>query len=134
MPGITLIGDAGLGTPPVPPGIYIAAEGVFDPAAQLPPAGVQFVHAFSLTQPGGQVSAYAANAAQAAEVLLAAVAHSSGTRASVTRELLKVKVVDGILGSFGFNRNGDMSSNLIPILHDGKLTSVLQVNPLGACP
>lgn len=52
----------------------------------------------------------------------------------MTRELLKVKVVDGILGSFGFNRNGDMSSNLIPILHDGKLTSVLQVNPLGACP
>jgi hypothetical protein len=30
--------------------------------------------------------------------------------------------------------HGDMSSNLIPILHDGKLTSVLQVNPLGACP
>jgi hypothetical protein len=72
---------------------------VFEPAAQLPPAGVQFVHAFSLTQPGGQVSAYSANAAQAAEVLLAAVAHSSSTRASVNRELLKVKVVDGILAA-----------------------------------
>lgn len=134
MPGITLIGDAGLGTPPIPQGIHIAAEGVFDPAAQLPPAGVRFVHAFALTQPGGQVSAYSANAAQAAEVLLAAVARSSGTRASVTRELLKVKVIDGILGSFGFDRNGDMTTNLIPILHNGQLSEVLQVNPHGACP
>lgn len=132
IPGITLIGDAGLSTPPTPPGMYIAAEGVFDPGAQLLAPGVRFVRAFGLTQPGGEVSAYSANAAQAAEVLLAAIAHSDGTRASVTRALLKVSVTDGILGSFGFDRNGDMTTNLIPVVHDGRLAEVLQVHPLDA--
>lgn len=132
IPGITLIGDAGLSTPPTPPGMYIAAEGVFDPGAQLLAPGVRFVRAFGLTQPGGEVSAYSANAAQAAEVLLAAIAHSDGTRASVTRALLKVSVTDGILGSFGFDRNGDMTTNLIPVVQDGRLAEVLQVHPLDA--
>jgi hypothetical protein len=52
----------------------------------------------------------------------------------VTRALLKVKVTDGILGSFGFDRNGDMTSNLIPIVRDGQVSEVLQVHPLGVCP
>jgi hypothetical protein len=64
--------------------------------------------------------------------LLAAIAHSDGTRASVTRALLKVNVTDGILGSFGFDRNGDMTTNLIPVVHDGRLAEVLQVHPLDA--
>jgi len=42
-------------------------------------------------------------------VLLQAIARSDGTRASVTRELRRVQVEDGILGSFQFDRNGDMT-------------------------
>ena len=48
--------------------------------------------------------------AQAAEVLLQAIAASDGTRASVTENLLKVRVEDGILGSFAFDANGDTTA------------------------
>ena len=43
-------------------------------------------------------------AAQAAEVVLQAIARSDGTRASVLRSLRSLHVTDGILGSFTFDR------------------------------
>ena len=46
-------------------------------------------------------------AAQATEVMLDAIAHSNGTRQSVTRALLASCVQNGILGSFCFDANGD---------------------------
>ncbi|MDP9345593.1 MAG: hypothetical protein M3P44_07695, partial [Actinomycetota bacterium] len=58
---------------------------------------------------------YAPYAAQAAEVLLQAIAHSDGTRASVTRQLLSVRIRDGIFGSVAFDPSGDLKSNLFPI-------------------
>jgi ABC-type branched-subunit amino acid transport system substrate-binding protein len=77
----------------------------------LGPAGQAFLREFAKTQPGGVVpsAVYIAEAAQATEVLLQAIARSDGTRASVTRELRRVKVEDGILGSFQFDRNGDIT-------------------------
>jgi ABC-type branched-subunit amino acid transport system substrate-binding protein len=45
---------------------------------------------------------------QATEVLLQAIARSDGTRASVVRELFATRMKDGILGSFSFDRNGDI--------------------------
>ena len=56
------------------------------------------------------------SAAQAAEVLLDAIARSDGTRASVIEELFKTRVRNGILGSFGFDRNGDTTLNEVTIL------------------
>lgn len=47
--------------------------------------------------------------AQAAEALLAAIARSDGTRASVTEELRRLEVENGILGSFRFDANGDIT-------------------------
>jgi serine/threonine protein kinase len=47
-------------------------------------------------------------AAQAAEVVMKAIARSHGTRASVLRELRATRVRDGILGDFRFDRNGDI--------------------------
>jgi ABC-type branched-subunit amino acid transport system substrate-binding protein len=50
----------------------------------------------------------APEAAQATEVLLDAIARSDGTRASVVEELFATKVENGILGSFSFDRYGDI--------------------------
>ena len=41
-------------------------------------------------------------------MLLDAIARSDGTRASVVDELFKTKVTNGILGSFSFDRYGDI--------------------------
>ena len=46
-------------------------------------------------------------AAQATEILLDAIARSDGTRSSVTRELRRTSVEDGILGNIRFDQNGD---------------------------
>jgi hypothetical protein len=47
---------------------------------------------------------------------LAAIARSDGSRASVTRELLALRVKDGILGDFRFTATGDTTTTPITIL------------------
>jgi branched-chain amino acid transport system substrate-binding protein len=76
----------------------------------LSPAGKRFLRGFAKTQPDGVVPSalYIPEAAQAAEALLEAIARSDGTRASVNRELRELEVKNGILGSFRFDRNGDI--------------------------
>ena len=75
----------------------------------LPASGRRFVEAFEKAI-GGQASPYSITAAQATEVLLDAIAASDGTRASVTRNLLRTRVENGILGSFEFDANGDTTA------------------------
>ena len=48
-------------------------------------------------------------------MLLHAIARSDGTRASVSRELLRVRLPDGIFGRFAIDKNGDPTENLLPI-------------------
>jgi ABC-type branched-subunit amino acid transport system substrate-binding protein/streptogramin lyase len=91
-----------------------AAEGLVASVATLPPerlspSGQRFFESFEKAV-GGDLDPYSPTTAQAAEVLLDAIAASDGTRASVTDELLKVRVEDGILGSFEFDANGDTTS------------------------
>ena len=71
---------------------------------------------------GGEVDPYSPTTAQATEVLLDAIAASDGTRASVTEELLKVRVEDGILGSFEFDENGDRTAAAVTMyrIENGK--------------
>jgi branched-chain amino acid transport system substrate-binding protein len=76
------------------------------PPDALPAAGKRFKRELAL--PPGLAAFGAPEAAQAAEVLLQAIARSDGTRASVVRELFATRVKDGILGSFSFDRNGDI--------------------------
>ena len=47
---------------------------------------------------------------------MAAIGRSDGTRASVLHELRASEVNDGIIGSFRFDANGDMTTASIPIL------------------
>ena len=86
-------------------GMRVTLPGI--PPEALPAAGKRFLRDFgaSLGGPGGFG---APEAAQAAEVLLDAIARSDGTRASVVQELFATRVTNGILGSFSFDRNGDI--------------------------
>jgi branched-chain amino acid transport system substrate-binding protein len=96
-------------------GMYVSVLGA--PNSALGPAGQRFLEEFVATQPGGVVPSFtAAYAAQAAEILLAAIARSDGTRASVARELLTAQVENGILGTFRIDRNGDPTLQAITIL------------------
>ncbi len=56
------------------------------------------------------------HAAQAAEVVMAAIARSDGTRAAVLRELQATRVRDGILGTFRFDGNGDITPAKLSVL------------------
>ena len=62
-------------------------------------------------------------AAQATEVLLDAIARSDGTRASVVEELFATKVENGIIGSFTFDRLGDIDPAPVGVYRyeDGKI-------------
>ena len=65
---------------------------------------------------------YTVHVAQATHALLDAIAASDGSRASVTRELLGLRVTDGIIGDFGFDENGDVTPPLVSVYRvtDGK--------------
>jgi branched-chain amino acid transport system substrate-binding protein len=79
------------------------------PPRHLPVSGRRFVEEFEEAIEG-QAAPYSSPTAQATEVLLDAIAASDGTRASVTRNLLRTRVKDGILGSFEFDANGDTTA------------------------
>jgi branched-chain amino acid transport system substrate-binding protein len=87
---------------PAGEGMLVTEGGI--PPEKLPPAGQRFLREF---RPSGH-PLYAPEAAQAAGVLLDAIARSDGTRASVVDEVFATKVENGILGSFSFDRYGDI--------------------------
>jgi branched-chain amino acid transport system substrate-binding protein len=100
-------------------GLLVSIGGV--PSELLPPEGKEFLRAFGRPAFAERGSLGAPEAAQAAEVLLDAIGRSDGTRASVVDELFRAKVTRGILGTFGFDRNGDIVPTPIGVLrfHDG---------------
>jgi branched-chain amino acid transport system substrate-binding protein len=87
-------------------GLLIAFGGV--PAEELPAEGRSFLRAFGKPAFDLRQGYGAPEAAQATEVLLDAIGRSDGSRVSVVDELFKARVKDGILGSFTFDRNGDI--------------------------
>jgi branched-chain amino acid transport system substrate-binding protein len=106
-----------------------AAEGMTMSRAGIPnerlgEAGRDFVSSFA-KRFGGPPTGYAVHAAQAMDVLLAAIARSDGTRASVTRNLLTTRISNGILGSFWITSTGDTTLNAVTIYRivHGKVTT-----------
>jgi branched-chain amino acid transport system substrate-binding protein len=95
-------------------GTYLSFSGVLPEG--LPPAAARWVTRFGATQPGAFIEPSAVYAAQATEVLLDAIARSDGTRRSVREELFRTRVVGGLLGSFGFDANGDISESPMTIV------------------
>jgi ABC-type branched-subunit amino acid transport system substrate-binding protein len=101
--------------PPLPAaahGVYVASTDVPRSVTPLTPAGERFARAAG---EGNQPGLGVLESAQAAELVLAAIARSDGTRASVLRKLRESRVTDGILGSFHFDRNGDIDPPVMPI-------------------
>ena len=97
QPSFALAGPAALG-------MYYAYSGAAP--SLLPPAGKRFMKSLE-ARTGNPGEFYTASAAQSADILLHAIARSDGTRASVTRELFKTRVENGILGDIRFDKNGD---------------------------
>jgi branched-chain amino acid transport system substrate-binding protein len=121
-PSVDLLGPDGL--TPVPLfveqagsaalGVYISVSGLV--GESLPPAGGRFARRFGQTQAGAEIEPTAVYAAQATEVLLDAIARSDGTRSSVVEELFRTRVRNGLLGSFGFDRNGDITESPVTVV------------------
>ena len=88
-------------------GMYFTVAGA--PIAQLTGEGRRFREAFEQQLGGAVVDPYSAYAAQAATVLLDAIAKSDGTRESVLENIYNARVENGILGSFTINENGDVA-------------------------
>ena len=78
------------------------------PEGKLPPRGNSSSRSSKPPSRRAEPGVSAAYAAQAAEILLDAIARSDGTRSSVVRELLRTTVEDGILGDIRFDENGDL--------------------------
>jgi branched-chain amino acid transport system substrate-binding protein len=88
-------------------GMYVGKYGL--PDGKLPPTGRRFLEQFEEPRPGLRTPDFsAAYAAQAAEILLDAIAGSNGTRPSVTRQLRRTRIEGGILGDIRFDKNGDL--------------------------
>jgi DNA-binding SARP family transcriptional activator/ABC-type branched-subunit amino acid transport system substrate-binding protein len=98
---------------PVARGMYIGNYGI--PNAELPREGRQFLEELEAGggEPGPDTSAV--YGAQAAEILLDAIARSDGTRASVTEELRATTVENGLLGDVRFDRYGDLVEGPVTI-------------------
>jgi branched-chain amino acid transport system substrate-binding protein len=86
-------------------GAYFSVAGV--PTDEFTGAAADFIAEFEPTLGGEPVDPYAVYGAQAAEVLLNAIAASDYSRASVIEQLFATEVTGGFLGDFTFSENGD---------------------------
>jgi branched-chain amino acid transport system substrate-binding protein len=112
-----------------------AAEGATVSVAGLPNtalkgAGKAFVKAFTKAD-HRTPDPYSVYAAQAAEVVVAAIAQSNGSRADIAKQLFKVNLKGSILGNVSFNKNGDVTSNPVTIyrVKGGKTTTFKVIVP-----
>ena len=121
-PTVKLLGTSGF-TPvgylferagPAARGMYVSLVGQVP--QRLGARARRFSREFGATQRGAEIELAPLYAAQAAEVLLDAIARSDGTRRGVIDQLFKTRVERGILGSFSFDRNGDTTLNQVTIL------------------
>jgi hypothetical protein len=90
-------------------GVYVSTSGA--PNALLPPPGRRLVATL-----GNRLSYTAAYGAGAAELLLAAIARSNGTRASVTARLFDTPIRGGVLGDLAIDDHGDPTTAPVTIL------------------
>ena len=110
-------------------GSYISVAGL--PSERLPAAGQAFVKAFALSEQGAAIDPYSIYAAQAADVIIAAVAASDGSRAGVASGLFTVRIRNGLLGPIAFDANGDLLQSPVTIykLAGGKAAIYQVIDP-----
>jgi len=88
-------------------GVYFTVAGVG--IDKYKGAALKFINGFKQQLGGKPVDPYAILGAQAMKVMLDAIAKSDGTRSSVTDQVYKTKVTNGLIGSFSLNKNGDLA-------------------------
>jgi branched-chain amino acid transport system substrate-binding protein len=93
--------------PEAAPGMFLSVAGV--PIDEFKGKGAEFAEAFKPRLGGKPIDPYAIYGAQAAEVMLDAIAASDGTRADVIAKMYDASVNDGYLGTFEINDTGDPS-------------------------
>jgi branched-chain amino acid transport system substrate-binding protein len=84
------------------------------PATALPTGGRRFADDFE-RRFGAAPCCFAVHTAQATDVVLDAIAGSDGSRAQVTRNVLRTSVNDGQLGDFRFDAAGDTTRNTMGV-------------------
>jgi branched-chain amino acid transport system substrate-binding protein len=109
-------------------GTYVSVAGL--PNTALKGAGAAFVKNFTKADKRSP-DPYSVYAAQAAEVMVGAIAQSNGTRADIAKQLFKLKLANSILGTVSFNANGDVTANPVTIyrIKGGKSTTVKVIVP-----
>ena len=93
--------------PEAAPGMFLSVAGV--PIDEFKGAGAEFAEAFKPRLGGKEIDPYAIYGAQAAQIMLDAIAASDGSRGDVIAKMFEATVEDGYLGSFEINENGDPS-------------------------
>jgi branched-chain amino acid transport system substrate-binding protein len=93
--------------PEATPGMFMSVAGV--PIDEFKGKGAEFAKAFKPRLGGKNIDPYAIYGAQAAQIMLDAIAASDGSRGDVLKKMFESKVTDGYLGSFEINENGDPS-------------------------
>ncbi|MBA2641822.1 MAG: branched-chain amino acid ABC transporter substrate-binding protein [Actinobacteria bacterium] len=91
-------------------------------------AGREFINAFKAETGVGRVEPYTAYAAQAAQVLLDAIAAAGNDRAATIDNILGAEI-DGILGQFTINEEGDVSSGAITVYGGPEWKDVKVITP-----
>jgi branched-chain amino acid transport system substrate-binding protein len=99
--------DRGEGGTPKATGAYFSIAGVG--IDKYKGAALDFINGLKATLGGKPVDPYAILGAQAGQVLLDAIEKSDGSRSEVISKVYASKVTDGLIGSFSFNSNGDLS-------------------------
>jgi YVTN family beta-propeller protein len=118
---VTLIGTDNFGGTDSffgPPGDVFA--GMYSTAAYPPPqalsrAGRAFLARLLPGRALDDIDPNVTYAAEAARLLLQAIAHSQGTRGSVSRQLLRTRDPNGLAGPVSFDANGDPSPTPIAV-------------------
>jgi branched-chain amino acid transport system substrate-binding protein len=119
---VKLLASDGFGAPWLVSRAGTAAEGMFVtetgvPVERFPATGTEFARRLGDASPATRpVDPYALFGAQAARVLLDAIAASDGTRSDVLARLFETRVEDGLIGSFTFDRNGDPADASGPVI------------------
>jgi branched-chain amino acid transport system substrate-binding protein len=86
-------------------GAYFSVAGV--PVEEFTGSAEEFITAFEETLGGDPVDPYAVYGAQAAQIVLDAIANSDYTRQGVIDAMFETQVSGGLLGDFEINENGD---------------------------
>ncbi len=98
-------------------------------------AALAFINGFKAKLGGKPVDPYAILGAQAAQVMFDAIDKSDGTRSSVTDQVYKTNVKNGLIGDFSLNANGDLTgasgaATLFTIYQGtNKLNTILTTSP-----